>query len=68
MTAYKQTHLNPKTTRHWSGTDGRKFELLAVYSPNEDTDTWVEYRNTATGETYTCRQEAFTSRYKPQAD
>lgn len=68
MTVYKQQHTNPQLIKHWHTGDGRKFELLATYSPNEDNDVWVEYRNTTTGETYTCRQAAFTQRYSPLPD
>ena len=65
MSVYKQQHTNPKMIKNWTSSDGRKFELLAAYSPNEDNDVWVDYRNVQTGDTYNCRQDAFTSRYTP---
>lgn len=67
MTVYRQAQGSTRI-KYWGTPTGRKFELLATYSPNEDNDVWVEYRNTTTGETYTCRMEAFTSRYTPLPD
>lgn len=64
-TIYKQT---TEKIRFWTDSHSRRFELLATYSPNEDGDTWAEYRNTVTGETYSCRLEAFTSRFSPMPD
>jgi len=40
-------------------------ELLREWCPNEEPDTWVEYKNTVTGQLYTCRKEAFLARYAP---
>lgn len=68
MTVYRQTQTNPQMIKLWHTGDGRKFELLAVYNPNEDDDPWVEYRNQTTGDTYTCRLAAFVQRYSPLAD
>jgi hypothetical protein len=50
--------------RRWRGQDV-EMELLAVYAPNEEPDTWVKYRNAQSLQEYTCRLEAFTSRYTP---
>ena len=50
----------------WTDSYSNRFEVLATYSPNEDNDTWVEYRNMATGQEYCCRLEAFQSRFHPQ--
>ena len=48
----------------WRGQDV-EMELLAVYAPNEEPDTWIKYRNARTLQEYTCRWEAFLSRYTP---
>lgn len=54
--------------KSWSGADGTLYEVISTYSPNEDNDTWVEYRNTVTGQEYQCRLEAFQSRFSPRVD
>ena len=61
---------SPNRHRYWSDGTGRKFELLAVYSPrdDDDSDMWVEYQNRTTGDTYTCRLEAFRLRFNPLPD
>jgi len=44
------------------------MEVLATYNPNEEPDTWIKYRNKTTLQEYTCRLEAFLSRFhaKPE--
>ena len=44
-------------------TDGTLFELLNTYNPNEENDPWVTYKNVNTKQEYTCRKEAFLSRF-----
>lgn len=39
------------------------FKVLAVYVPNEDNDTWVEYEQESTKQRFSCRMEAFFSRF-----
>jgi len=57
----------PKQTRY-TGTDRREFLVICTWSPNEEPDTWVEYKNKATGQVYTCRLEAFLGRFSPLVD
>jgi len=38
-----------------------QFEVIEHYL--KDQDPWVRYRNTQTGQEYTCRQEAFLQRF-----
>ena len=52
-----------KVAKYYTDGHGKRFEVLAVWSPNEEPDTWVRYVNTATGSDYTCRLEAFLSRF-----
>jgi hypothetical protein len=40
-------------------------EVLREWCPNEEPDTWVEFRNVATQALYSCRKEAFLARYSP---
>jgi hypothetical protein len=47
----------------YGSTDGKKFDLLAVYCPNEENDPWVKYVNIDTKEEFTCRKEAFEFRF-----
>jgi hypothetical protein len=54
--------------RFYSSPEGRRFEVVAVWSPNEEPDTWVRYINAATGDDYTCRLEAFLSRFTETPD
>lgn len=72
---YRQTK---EKIRFWTDTHGRRFEVLSIWRANEqvvdDDDTtgqddmWIDYRNQTTGETYSCRLEAFTSRFTPLPD
>ena len=57
-----------QTHQYWTSTEGTRFQVLATWNPNEEYDPWVEYRNTHTGEVYTCRLEAFESRFFPQPE
>ncbi len=67
-TVYKQQALKQDLIENWTSSEGQRFRLLAVYSPNEDNDRWVEYVNVRTGQQYNCRMEAFLGRFHPQSD
>jgi hypothetical protein len=54
--------------KRWTDGYGQDFELLRVWNPNEESDAWAEYVNVDTKQTYTCRMEAFRSRFNPQPD
>lgn len=47
----------------WRSTD-TEFKVIARYS-TEDNDKWIEYEHTQTKQRYTCRLEAFESRFTP---
>jgi hypothetical protein len=48
----------------WVGTDSREeFTILAIWNPNEESDPWVRYCRQDDTE-YTCRLEAFQSRFR----
>lgn len=64
MIKYTRTH----TVSRFSGSDGKTFKVTAVYNPNEENDPWVKYYNESTMQEYTCRQEAFLSRFSPIAE
>jgi len=49
----------------YRSTDGTTFELMNTYCPNEEGDPWVTYQNVDTKQEYTCRKEAFLSRFTP---
>jgi hypothetical protein len=54
-----------KLAERYTSSDHMQFKVIATYSPNEDNDTWVEYANVLTNQVYTCRLEAFLSRFRP---
>lgn len=54
--------------KYWASKEGTLYEVISTYSPNEDNDTWVEYKNCTTGQEYQCRLEAFQSRFTPRVD
>ena len=59
------------TTRsisHYADSQGNKFKVLALFNPNEDNDTWIEYQNIQTNQKYSCRFEAFENRFHPLVD
>jgi hypothetical protein len=45
------------------GSPDRVFTVEALYSPGEDGDTWIEYRDADAR--YTCRLAAFLARFTP---
>jgi len=57
-----------KTPSRWLSSDHKPFELTAIYTPNEEQDPWAQYKNSSTGQEYTCRLEAFEARFQPVLD
>lgn len=45
--------------------DGRGKVFIITGTSLKDNDPWVAYKNTQTEQEYTCRQEAFSSRFSP---
>jgi hypothetical protein len=45
--------------------DGKSKTFQVVGLELKDADPWVSYINTQTKESYSCRQEAFLSRFSP---
>jgi len=45
--------------------DRKVFVIEAVWAPNEENDPWVRYRSHADMKEYSCRVEAFLSRFSP---
>jgi len=55
----------PKEGTKWSGATSRdEFTLIAIWNPEEENDPWVKYTNQDDRE-FTCRLEAFLSRFSP---
>ena len=54
--------------KYWSTTNGHEFELLSVYTPENDTEEWARYRDILNDRTYQCRLEAFLVRFRPMPD
>lgn len=54
-----------KLNNLYSGGNGQVFKIKAVFNKNDENDPWVEYFNTETLQEYSCRQEAFLSRFSP---
>jgi hypothetical protein len=52
----------------YASADRREFLLLRTWCSNEEPDAWVEYTDTTSGQYYTCRLEAFLSRFSPLVD
>lgn len=50
----------------WTTADGKEFEIIAEYCPNEENDVWVEYINVKTKQKYNCRKAAFLMRTSRQ--
>ena len=47
----------------YRATGSKTFKVIAIFNPNEESDPWVEYINIDTQQVYSCRQEAFLSRF-----
>lgn len=54
-----------KTPSRWLSSDHKPFELTAIIYALEP---WAQYKNTQTGQEYTCRLEAFQARFQPVLD
>lgn len=57
-----------KIARQYTSSAGETFEVLAVWNPNEENDPWIRYRNPDLDREYTCRLEAFLSRFSPRPE
>jgi len=53
----------PKKGQVYRGTDSEEFEVVALYTPNEEPDTWITYTSRRTQIEYSCRLEAFMGRF-----
>lgn len=60
--------LPKQLNKYWAGPTGQEFELLAVWNPNEEPDPWARYRDILEDREFTCRLEAFLSRFSPRPD
>ena len=58
--------LEPYIGQRWTSVDYKEFEILDLTALEDD--AWVTYRNTATGQEYSCRLEAFRHRFTAQLD
>jgi hypothetical protein len=56
------------TSKYWTDSKGQEFELLAIWNPNEEPDPWARYRDILEDREYTCRFEAFQTRFQPRPD
>ncbi len=56
-----------KENTNWTSTSGELFTVNAIYNPNEENDPWVNYTNEA-GDPFSCRAEAFLSRFNQLVD
>lgn len=64
MIASKQ--IEPYIGQLWTTADAKQFKITDLTC--QEDDAWVAYTNSQTGQEYTCRLEAFRSRFSPQAD
>jgi hypothetical protein len=63
FTSEDRQHATPRVGGKWAGANTREeFTVLAVWNPNEENDPWIKYCNQDDRE-YTCRLEAFLSRF-----
>jgi hypothetical protein len=63
FTSEDRNNALPKVGSKWMGFSSREeFTVLAVWNPNEEPDPWIKYSNQDDRE-FTCRLEAFLSRY-----
>jgi hypothetical protein len=68
MTRLQINRTETKELKNWADAQGNRFEVIGLYSPSDDNDTWIEYRKSDTGDTFNCRFEAFESRFFPLMD
>ena len=52
-----------KVAQYYTDSHGKRFEVISVWTPDDESSTMVRYVNNATGDDYTCRLEAFLSRF-----
>lgn len=71
MTTYTTEDLEayrkgmPKQGDHYKGADGKEFVVEALFTMNEEPDTWISYvaDDDWAKFKYSCRLEAFLSRF-----
>lgn len=61
LDAFRKTM--PKRGDVYRGADAEEFETIAIYTPNEEPDAWISYASCRTKVEYSCRLEAFLSRF-----
>jgi len=54
--------------KYWAGAQGHEYELIAIWCHDEEPDPWARYRDILNDREYTCRFEAFESRFSPRPD
>jgi hypothetical protein len=52
--------------RLYTSPDNKTFEVIEQYDQADD--AWIRYKNQTTLEEYTCRLEAFLTRFSPKVD
>ena len=52
-----------KLNQLYSSYNGVTFRIKGIYTKDDESDPWVDYVNTKTGQEYSCRQEAFLARF-----
>jgi hypothetical protein len=63
FTTEDRQRATPQEGSKWIGSyNGDEYTVLAVWNPNEENDPWIKYCNQDDRE-YTCRLEAFLSRF-----
>jgi hypothetical protein len=65
FTTEDRLNATTKIAKHYTDHKGSSYEVLAIWNPNEENDPWVRYRNPELDKEYTCRLEAFLSRFDP---
>lgn len=69
MTTYTTQDLDevrrklPRQGDLYAGSDSEEFEVKALFSQNEEPDTWISYASRRTHVEYSCRLEAFLARF-----
>jgi hypothetical protein len=68
FTTEDRLNATSKIAKHYTDSKSELFEVIAVWNPNEETDPWIRYRNIELDQEYTCRLEAFLSRFTPSPE
>jgi hypothetical protein len=64
----EEQQLIDTLAREYLGGNGDVYTNLKTWFPDSENDPWIEYQHKTTGKRYSCRLEAFLTRFTPHTN